>query len=57
MNLEKFSLMYADSGIVFPKSYGAFSCDDALVMSFEEGWRFDDRESILSRVRYQIPYR
>lgn len=49
VNLEKFSLMYADSGIVFPKSYGPLSCDDALVMSFEEGWRFDDRESILSR--------
>ncbi|MDD2266188.1 AarF/UbiB family protein [Sulfuricurvum sp.] len=49
MNLEKFSLMYADAGIIFPKSYGAFSCDDALVMSFEEGWRFDDRASILSR--------
>jgi predicted unusual protein kinase regulating ubiquinone biosynthesis (AarF/ABC1/UbiB family) len=49
MNLEKFSLMYADAGIIFPKSYGAFSCDDALVMSFEEGWRFDDRTSILSR--------
>lgn len=48
MNLEKFSLMYADAGIIFPKSYGAFSCDDALVMSFEEGWRFDDRASILS---------
>ncbi|MDD2370074.1 MAG: AarF/UbiB family protein [Sulfuricurvum sp.] len=48
MNLEKFSLMYADAGIIFPKSYGAFSCDDALVMSFEEGWRFDDRTSILS---------
>ncbi len=48
-NLEKFSLMYADSGIIFPKSYSAHSCDDALVMSFEEGWRFDDRESILSR--------
>jgi predicted unusual protein kinase regulating ubiquinone biosynthesis (AarF/ABC1/UbiB family) len=49
MNLEKFSLMYTDAEIIFPKSYGAFSCDDALVMSFEEGWRFDDRASILSR--------
>lgn len=47
-NLEKFSSMYADAGIVFPKCYPTFSCDDALVMSFEEGWRFDDREAILS---------
>jgi predicted unusual protein kinase regulating ubiquinone biosynthesis (AarF/ABC1/UbiB family) len=49
MNLEKFSIMYADAGIIFPKSYAEFSCDDALVMSFEEGWRFDDRANILSR--------
>ncbi|MGA9045193.1 ABC1 kinase family protein [Sulfuricurvum sp.] len=47
-NLEKFSAMYADAGIVFPKCYPTLSCDDALVMSFEEGWRFDDREAILS---------
>ncbi|MDD5161176.1 MAG: AarF/UbiB family protein [Sulfuricurvum sp.] len=48
INLEKFSLMYAESGIIFPKSYSAYSCDDALVMSFEEGWRFDDRDAIFS---------
>lgn len=47
-NLEKFSVMYKDSGIIFPICYPSLSCDDALVMSFEEGWRFDDREAILA---------
>ncbi|MDD2780743.1 AarF/UbiB family protein [Sulfuricurvum sp.] len=47
-NLEKFSKMYKDSGIIFPICYPSLSSDDALVMSFEEGWRFDDREAILS---------
>lgn len=47
-NLEKFSSLYKDSGILFPICYPSLSCDDALVMSFEEGWRFDDREAILS---------
>lgn len=45
-NLEKFSAMYAHSGIVMPRHYPALCSDDALVMSFEEGWRFDDRASI-----------
>ena len=45
-NLEKFSHMYGSSGIIFPKAYPQYSCDDALVMSYEEGWRFDDRENI-----------
>ncbi len=45
-NLEKFSHIYASSGVIFPKAYPQYSCDDALVMSYEEGWRFDDRENI-----------
>lgn len=45
-NLEKFSHMYAASGVIFPVPYGQYCCDDALVMSYEQGWRFDDRESI-----------
>ncbi len=45
-NLEKFSEMYADSGIIFPRPYPQWCSDDALVMSFEEGWRFDDRAAI-----------
>ncbi|HQS66847.1 MAG TPA: AarF/UbiB family protein [Sulfuricurvum sp.] len=46
-NLEKFSHMYASSGVIFPVAYSQYSCDDALVMSYHEGWRFDDRESII----------
>lgn len=47
-NLEKFSSLYKDYDIIFPICYPSLSCDSALVMSFEEGWRFDDRETILS---------
>ncbi len=45
-NLEKFSQVYAESGIRFPRAYARFSSRDALVMSFEEGVRFDDREAL-----------
>jgi len=45
-NLQKFSHIYKDSGIKFPKAYPELSCDDAIVMSFEEGFRFDDKENI-----------
>ncbi|RXJ86528.1 AarF/ABC1/UbiB kinase family protein [Arcobacter sp. CECT 8985] len=45
-NLKKFSNTYKDSNIKFPMAYEKFSCDDALVMSFEEGFRFDDKENI-----------
>jgi predicted unusual protein kinase regulating ubiquinone biosynthesis (AarF/ABC1/UbiB family) len=46
-NLTKFSQTYKDSGVKFPLAYPTLSCDDALVMSFEEGYRFDDKENIL----------
>ena len=46
-NLKKFSSVYQNSGVRFPKAYEALSCDDALVMSFEEGYRFDDKANIL----------
>ncbi len=45
-NLEKFSTLYAQSGVIFPRSYREYCSDDALVMSYEEGWRFDDKVSI-----------
>ena len=45
-NLQKFSSTYKDSGIKFPKAYAQYSCDDALVMSYEEGFRFDDKKSL-----------
>ena len=46
-NLTKFSQTYKDSGVKFPVPFPTLCCDDALVMSFEEGFRFDDKESIL----------
>lgn len=45
-NLERFSRVYADSQIRFPRPYPQHCSDDALVMSFEEGFRFDERRAI-----------
>ncbi len=45
-NLLKFSDIYAHSGIRFPRAYSEHSSEDALIMSFETGFRFDDRESV-----------
>lgn len=45
-NLEKFSETYADMDVGFPLAYEKLSCDDALVMSFEEGFRFDDAKAL-----------
>ena len=53
-NLQKFSHVYKDSGIKFPKAYPELSCDDAIVMSFEEGFRFDDKENIF---KHNIDFR
>ncbi len=47
-NLKKFSAIYKDSGIRFPLGYPEYSSDDAIVMSFEEGCRFDDKDALLS---------
>jgi len=46
INLEKFSAEYADQPVRFPAPYEEYSSDDALVMSFEVGFRFDDKEAI-----------
>jgi predicted unusual protein kinase regulating ubiquinone biosynthesis (AarF/ABC1/UbiB family) len=46
-NLKSFSATYKNSGIIFPKPYEIFCSDDVIVMSFEEGMRFDDREALL----------
>ena len=46
-NLKKFSKVYKHSGVIFPKPYEKYCSDDAIVMSFEEGYRFDDKENIL----------
>jgi len=48
INLQKFSEVYSDQPVKFPIAYDDYSSDDALVMSFEEGFRFDDREAIES---------
>lgn len=45
-NLQEFSKVYAKSGIRFPKAYASLCSETAMVMSFEEGFRFDDKESI-----------
>jgi len=45
-NLKNFKKVYKNQNIKFPKAYRKHSCDDALVMSFEEGFRFDDKENI-----------
>ena len=45
-NLEHFSQVYADSGVRFPVPYKDYCSDHALVMSFEEGLRIDDVDSI-----------
>ncbi|MDY0194907.1 MAG: AarF/UbiB family protein [Sulfurovaceae bacterium] len=47
-NLKEFSEIYKDSGIKFPKPYEKYCSDNALVMSFEEGFRFDDKENLLA---------
>ena len=47
-NLIKFSNIYKDSGIYFPEPFSSLCSDDALVMSFEEGFRFDDKENIMN---------
>jgi len=45
-NLNKFSQVYKDSGVKFPKPFEEYCSQDAIVMSFEEGYRFDDRENL-----------
>ncbi len=48
-NLKEFSSKYKDCGIKFPLAYENYCSDDALVMSFEEGFRFDDKENLLKQ--------
>jgi len=52
-NLERFRQAYPDAGIRMPVPYPEYSSHDALVMSFEEGYRFDDREGL---ARLQVPF-
>jgi len=48
-NLQKFHELYRDSGVKFPTPYPQHCSEDAIVMSFEEGYRFDDKESIFAK--------
>ena len=48
-NLKSFSLVYEKSGVIFPVPYEQYCSDDAIVMSFEEGIRFDDKEELRKR--------
>ena len=53
-NLERFRQAYPDSGVRIPLPFPQLCSHDALVMSFEEGLRFDDREG-LSRLQVSFP--
>ncbi len=45
-NLKTFSATYAESGVIFPRPYPEYCSEDALVMSFESGVRFDDLDAL-----------
>ncbi len=53
-NLQKFASVYKDAGVRFPTPFVELCSDDALVMSYEEGFRFDDKESIF---KHKIDFR
>jgi ubiquinone biosynthesis protein len=46
-NLKEFREVYANSGVTFPTPYEELCSSSAIVMSFEVGYRFDDKTSIL----------
>ncbi len=52
-NLKSFRNVYSESDIVFPEPYERYCSDDALVMSFEEGIRFDDKDGM---GRYKVDF-
>ncbi|RXJ66421.1 ABC transporter [Halarcobacter ebronensis] len=53
-NLKNFRKVYKKEKIRFPKAYRKYSNDDALVMSFEEGYRFDDKENLS---KYKVDFK
>lgn len=53
-NLNEFSNIYRESGVKFPVAYDELCNDDALVMSYEEGFRFDDKENLK---KYNIDFK
>jgi len=46
-NLKKFSQKYAHCDVIFPKPFESLCNDDIIVMSFCEGFSFDDKANIL----------
>ena len=53
-NLKKFSKVYENSGVLFPKPYEELCSSSAIVMSFMEGFRFDDKNSLQ---KYNIDFK
>ncbi len=53
-NLRRFHQLYAGQSIRFPDFYDAHSGVDALVMSFEQGARIDDKDALR---RFDIPFK
>jgi ubiquinone biosynthesis protein len=53
-NLKKFSKVYEKSGVLFPKPYEELCSSSAIVMSFMEGFRFDDKNSLQ---KYNIDFK
>jgi len=53
-NLEEFSKVYQDCGVLFPKAYKEYCNDEVIVMSFMEGFRFDNKEALK---RYKVDFR
>jgi ubiquinone biosynthesis protein len=45
-NLKKFIITYPNSGVKFPQPFEEYCSSDAMVMSFEKGFRFDDKAMI-----------
>lgn len=45
-NLETFSAAFADCGVRYPEPFSEHCSDDALVMRYIEGHRFDDRDAM-----------
>lgn len=53
-NLVNFRQLYSNSHIRFPSPYTRLCSDDALVMSFEDGFRFDDKATL---EKYNIDFK
>lgn len=53
-NIEKFRDIYGNSTVQFPRPYPQYSSRLALVMSFEEGVRFDDHAA-LHKLKVSFP--